>query len=99
MPANTNRVRWLIAAAVAALTLSSPSLPCAIAQAGAYAVEIVKVDPTRKQLTFKASMGQQTMRVAPGVVLDGLKPGDKVLITFGQERKESVIARIERVER
>lgn len=42
-------------------------------------------------------MGQQTLRVAPGVALDALKPGDKVLLTFGQDGNESIITSIEAI--
>ncbi len=65
------------------------------AQSGGYAAEIVAIDQVRRQVTFKASMGQQTMRSKAGVALEAFKAGDKVLITFGQERKESVITRME----
>ncbi len=69
------------------------------AQATGYAAEIAKIDVAERRVTLKASMGQQTLRVAARVVLDALKPGDKVLITFGQERSEAVITRIEVVAR
>jgi hypothetical protein len=46
-------------------------------------------------VTLKASMGQQTMRVASGVALDAFKPGDRVLVTFGLDGTDSVIASIE----
>jgi hypothetical protein len=42
-------------------------------------------------LTLKASIGQQTLRVMPTVALESFKPGDKVLITFGQIGEETVI--------
>jgi Cu/Ag efflux protein CusF len=83
--------------AMAKVTLAL-SLLCAMptrAQARGYAAEIAKIDLAEKRVTLKASMGQQTMRVAAGVALDALKPGDKVLVTFGQEGTESVIVGIE----
>jgi len=39
-------------------------------------------------------MGQLTVRVAAGVALDALKPGDKVLVTFGRDGTEPVITQI-----
>jgi Cu/Ag efflux protein CusF len=86
----------LIAAAtvVAALLLSPTGVGLALAQASGYSAEIAKIDLSEKQVTLKASMGQQTVRVASGVALDALKPGDKVLVTFGQEGTEPVITKI-----
>lgn len=46
-------------------------------------------------MTLKTSMGQQTMPVASGAALDAFKPGDRVLVTFGQDGTESVITSIE----
>lgn len=87
----------LAATVVAALALSPVGATPARAQGSRFSVEITKIEVPDKRMTFKASMGQQTMRVAPGVVLDGYKPGDKVLITFGQDGTESVISSIELV--
>jgi Cu/Ag efflux protein CusF len=88
--------RPLIAAATVAavLLLSSACVRPALAQASGYSAEIAKIDISDKQVTLKASMGQQTLRVASGVALDALKPGDKVLVTFGQEGAEPVITKI-----
>ena len=80
-------------AAVLALSLVS-AMP-ALAQASSFSVEITKIEIPEQRVTFKASMGQQTMRVASGVALDVLKLGDKVLVTFGQDGTESVISSIE----
>lgn len=69
----------------------------ALAQASRFSAEIAQIDIAEKRVTLKASMGQQTMRVAPGVALDAFKPGDKVLVTFGQDGTEAVITSIEAV--
>jgi Cu/Ag efflux protein CusF len=82
------------ATVVAAFLLSPAVVGPALAQASGYAAEIAKIDLSEKQVTLKASMGQQTVRVASGVALDALKPGDKVLVTFGQEGTEPVITKI-----
>lgn len=66
------------------------------AQAAGYRAEVVRIDPADRQLTLKASMGQLTVRVVPGVALDEFKPGDRVLVTFGQDGTETVITHIER---
>jgi Cu/Ag efflux protein CusF len=88
--------RTLVHAATmaAVLVLSPLGSQQALAQGSGYAAEIAKIDLPNKQLTLKASMGQQTMRVASSVRLDAFQPGDKVLITFGQEGTESVITKI-----
>jgi Cu/Ag efflux protein CusF len=86
-----------VAAAVPTLALMSISATPALAQASGYAAEIAEIDVAGKRITLKASMGQQTMRVAPGVALDTLAPGDKVLITFGQDGNEAIITRIVKV--
>jgi Cu/Ag efflux protein CusF len=90
------RVRRLALTTAAAVLASwlLGALP-ARAQARGYAAEIANIDLAEKRVTLKASMGQQTMRVAAGVALDALKRGDKVLVTFGQEGGESVIVDIE----
>lgn len=93
-----HRLRPLVLAssiAAAVIALSFLGSRQVLAQASRYAAELTKVDIAEKQVTLKASMGQQTMRVASAVALDKLKPGDKVLITFGQQGTESVITRIE----
>ncbi len=64
--------------------------------AGGYRAEIVRIDVSGRRLTLKASMGQQTLRVAPGVAIDAIEPGDKVLLGFGTVGSESVVTRIER---
>jgi Cu/Ag efflux protein CusF len=86
----------LVAAATTAavLLLSSACAGPALAQASGYSAEIAKIDISDKQVTLKASMGHQTLRVAAGVALDALKLGDKVLVTFGQEGAEPVITKI-----
>jgi Cu/Ag efflux protein CusF len=84
------------AMASALLLLSWRAAAPAHAQgASRYAAEIARVDVAERRITLKASMGQHTMRVAAGVALDTLKPGDKVLLTFGLEGTESVITEIE----
>ena len=97
MPRTLPSLRALVfAAIVAAVLASSPACARpALAQASGFSVEITRIEVAEKRVSFKASMGHQTMRVAPGVALDGLKPGDKVLITFGQDGTESVIESIE----
>lgn len=97
-PAKTVRLVSHIAMAAALLLLvqacaTRPAPPAP--QAGGYSAEIAKIEMTDKRVTLKASMGQQTLRVAPGVALDAFKPGDKVLITFGQEGAEPIITRID----
>ena len=88
----------VVATSVAAvLALSLLSARPALAQAGKFQVELTKIELAEKRLTLKASMGELTLRVAPGVALDAFKPGDKVLITFGQDGTEPVITSIELV--
>ena len=82
-------------ALVAVLALSSLGAARAAPKASRYAAEISRVEIAERQLTLKASMGQQTMRVARRVRLDAIRAGDKVLLTFGQEGTESVITGIE----
>jgi Cu/Ag efflux protein CusF len=67
------------------------------AQAGGYRAEIAQVDLAEKRVTLKASMGQETMRVAPSVPLQSFKIGDKVVVTFGQKGREPLITRMELV--
>jgi Cu/Ag efflux protein CusF len=86
-----------VAASAAVFALSAFSALPALAKAAGYAAEIAKIELPERRVTFKASMGQQTMRVAPRVVLTALHPGDKVRLTFGQKGSESVITRIELV--
>jgi Cu/Ag efflux protein CusF len=90
-------VRALVVAttAAAALAWSTISATAARAQASRYAAEIATIELPEKRVTLKASMGQQTLRVGPRVVLAALKPGDKVLVTFGQEGTEAIITNIE----
>ena len=92
--------RWLrpilvaIAAAMLLAHLPARAAPPA-AQPGRYAAEIAKVEASEMRVTLKGSMGQLSVRVAPDVALDALKPGDKVLISFGQATAEAVITSIE----
>jgi Cu/Ag efflux protein CusF len=87
---------WVVATYVAVgLGLLAPGSSPASAQASRFWAEVVKVEVVERRLTLKASMGQQTLRVAPGVALDALKAGDKVLLTFGQDGSESIITSIE----
>jgi Cu/Ag efflux protein CusF len=81
----------VVAGAAAPLFFATP----ARGQAGGYAAEIANIEPTERRVTLKGSMGQLTVRVTAGVVLDAFKPGDKVLVTFGQDGTEPVITRIE----
>jgi Cu/Ag efflux protein CusF len=92
--------RRLVAATAAVLLwlCATVAMP-ALAQASRFAAEIVHVDMADKRVTLKASMGQQTMRVVSAVVLEALKPGDKVLVTFGQSGKEAVITSVEVLKR
>jgi Cu/Ag efflux protein CusF len=83
------------AGAAALLALAALGMAPAGAQASGYRAEITKIETDEQRVTLKASMGQQSLRVAPGVVLDAFKPGDKVLVTFGQDGAESIIIRIE----
>jgi Cu/Ag efflux protein CusF len=83
------RRRSLIVAAAA--LLAAP----ASAQSSGYAAAIATIDPGERRITLKGSMGQLTVRVAAGVALEGFKPGNKVLVTFGQEGTEPVITRME----
>lgn len=90
--------RWLlvVAAAVFVLLALSPwGAGSATAQASGFAAEITKIEMAERRVTWKASMGQHTMRVVPGVALDAVKPGDRVLLTFGVDGAESVITGIE----
>lgn len=90
-------LRPLFAAATVATVLALPT-GCATpvhTQASTYAAEITKIEMADRRVTLKASMGQLTLRVASGVALDVLKPGDKALFTFGQDGNESIITRIE----
>jgi formylglycine-generating enzyme len=84
--------------AVIVATSMTPWLPwgvgLALAQASGYSAEITKIDTANKQVTLKASMGQQTMRTAARVPLKDFKPGDKVLVKFGQEGTEAVVISI-----
>jgi Cu/Ag efflux protein CusF len=73
----------------------TPRAPPTPAPAGGYAAEVTAIDIAQKRLTLKGSMGQLTVRVAPGVALHTFKPGDKVQITFGQEGSEPAITRLE----
>jgi Cu/Ag efflux protein CusF len=90
---------WRIATAACALALGLASVQgCASSPAppaGGYAAEIANIDIADKRMTLKASMGQMTVRVAPAVALQSFKPGDKVLITFGQEGAEPIVTRME----
>jgi len=90
-------LRPLVAAATVAavLALSPVGATPALAQASRFSAEITRIEIAEKRVTLKASMGQQTLRVAPGVALDAFKPGDKVLVTFGQDGAEPVITSIE----
>jgi Cu/Ag efflux protein CusF len=83
------------ATVAAVLALAPVGATPALAQASRFSAELTKIEIAEKRVTLKASMGQQTLRVAPGVALDALKPGDKVLITFGQDGTESIITSIE----
>jgi Cu/Ag efflux protein CusF len=83
-----------MATALVAAVLTLACVASAFAQARGYSVEIASIDAPKRQVTFKASMGQQTMRAAPKVALDAFKPGDKVLLEFGQEGAEAVIVSI-----
>lgn len=86
----------IVASLFTALVLWFTSAPPALAQgSNKFAAELTKVEAAEKRVTFKASMGQQTLRVAPAVAFDALKPGDKVLLTFGVEGSESIITSIE----
>jgi hypothetical protein len=90
---------FLVAAALATTLLPAWTAPrLAVAQASRFLVEIVAIDIAERRVTLKASMGRQTMRVAAGVEIDALRPGDKAWLTFGQEGSESIITGIERVE-
>lgn len=90
---------FVVAAAIAAvLAVSSLGAERALAQASKFSAEIANIDVAHRRVTLKASMGQQTMRVASGVALDAFKPGDRVLVTFGLDGTESVITGIEAVE-
>lgn len=85
-----------IAAAVAAVFALAPAgATQALAQASRFSAEIAGIEIAEKRVTLKASMGQQTLRVAPGVALEAFKPGDKVLVTFGQDGTEPIITSIE----
>lgn len=99
MQLTADAMRRLILVAVATATLALSSLVAlpARAQPSGYAAEIAMIDIAGRWVTLKASMGQQAMRVASGVPLQAFKPGDKVLVTFGQEGNESVIARLEKI--
>jgi non-ribosomal peptide synthetase component E (peptide arylation enzyme) len=83
------RRRSVIVAAMA--LLAAP----ARAQGSGYAAAIATIAHAERRITLKGSMGQLTVRVAAGVAIDGFKPGDKVLVTFGQEATEPVITRME----
>lgn len=97
MPQRLHARRRLVVAAtvVAWFALSPVGAKLALAQAGRFAAEITKIEMAERRVTLKASMGQQTLRVVPGVALDAVRPGDKVLLTFGVEGTESVITGIE----
>jgi Cu/Ag efflux protein CusF len=83
------------AAAAALLALAAGCATAPSVQVASYSAEIAKIETTEKRVTLKASMGEQTMQVAPSVALQAFKVGDKVLITFGQDGTEPVITRIE----
>jgi Cu/Ag efflux protein CusF len=90
------RKAWA-AAVVVALTLAvlqGCAEPTA-QRAGGYAAEITNIELAEKRLTLKGSMGQLTVRVAPGVALHTFKSGDKVQVTFGQVGTEPAITRME----
>ena len=97
MPRTLHHLQALIAAATVAalLALLLAGVTPARAQAGKFSAEITKIEIAENRVTLKASMGHQSLRVAPGVALDAFKPGDKVLVTFGQAGTESVIASLE----
>jgi Cu/Ag efflux protein CusF len=77
------------------LVLSLLSATSALAQASRFSAEIAKMEIAERRVTLKASMGHQTLRVAPGVMLDAFKPGDKVHVTFGQDGTEPIITSLE----
>lgn len=87
-------LRALVLTLAAVLVLALMGATPALAQASRFSAEITKIDIVERRVTFKASMGQQTMRVAPDVALEALAPGDKVLLTFGQDGVESIITSI-----
>lgn len=62
-----------------------------------FSAEITSIDLAEKRVTLKSSMGQLTVRVAPGVALETVKPEDKVLVTFGQDGTEPIITSMERI--
>jgi len=86
-----------VAAVAAVLAFSPAGAKQAIAQQSRFSAEITNIEIAETRVTLKASMGQQTLRVAPGVALDAFKPGDKVLVTFGQAGTEPIITSIELV--
>ncbi len=90
-----NPFHTIVAACLLAVAQHGAAAPAG--QAGGYRAEIAKVDLTEKRVTLKASMGQETMRVAPAVPLQNFKVGDQVVVTFGQKGGEPLITRMERV--
>jgi Cu/Ag efflux protein CusF len=92
--AHVCRRRFVAGAVSPGLALSSFGAPRARAQASGYAAEIAGIDVAARRVSLKGSMGQLTVRVAAGVALDALKPGDKVLVTFGRDGTEPVITQI-----
>jgi Cu/Ag efflux protein CusF len=90
------RKAWAAAVVVAlSLAMLQGCAEPAALRAGGYAAEITHIELAEKRLTLKGSMGQLTVRVAPGVALHTFKPGDKVQITFGQEGTEPSITHME----
>ncbi len=90
-----NPFHIIVIASLLALAQHGAAAPAG--QAGGYRAEIAQVDLAEKRVTLKASMGQETMRVAPAVPLHTFKIGDKVVVTFGQKGDEPLITRMERV--
>lgn len=83
------------AGAIATVAAAGAEGAAGSAQPAGFSAEIAKVDSLARRVTLKASMGQQALRVAAGVPLEALKPGDKVRVGFGQDAGESVITRID----
>ena len=65
--------------------------PSAHAQTQKLSAQVMKIDLVAKTVTLKAIMGHKTIRVVPPSLLDGIKVGDIVLITAGQDGSESVV--------
>jgi Cu/Ag efflux protein CusF len=89
------RALVLAAAFAVVLALTPQGAAPAAAQASRFAAEITKIELADKRMTLKSSMGQLTVRVAPDVALETLKPGDKVWITFGQDGTEPLVTSVE----